>query len=90
MKQLIKFLPERKRRTFLRFMRGKKKKTATDENEEEIQETETKPSRTREELLEKIEKLKLETREFSGVLDSDDEESYDSEGSYEDDEDEDE
>jgi hypothetical protein len=89
MKQLIKFLPERKRRTFMRFMRGKKKKTTADETEEEIQETETKPPRTREELLEKIEKLKLETRDFSGVLDSEDEEeSYGTEGSSEEDVDE--
>ncbi|XP_035891342.1 uncharacterized protein C9orf85 homolog [Anopheles stephensi] len=68
MDQLIKSLPERKRRTFLRYMnRGQKKKRPTgdqDGSDEEESETRKKKEkfvmpRTREELLEKFTQLKL-------------------------------
>lgn len=80
MKHMIKSLSERKRRTFLRFMHGKKKKNRVcddDDNGEVPQEKEPTLRRTREELLQKIEKLKLGGEEdamFDGVLDDDDDE----------------
>jgi hypothetical protein len=95
MKAMIKSLSERKRRTFLRFMNGRKRRTKDcdeDENGELQQEKEKEPAliRTREELLQKIEKLKLGGEDqnlFDGVLDDmsdeDDIESYDSDESYE-------
>ncbi|XP_065092070.1 uncharacterized protein C9orf85 homolog [Ochlerotatus camptorhynchus] len=64
MDQLIKYLPERKRRTFLRYMnRGKKKEKTHDgdldyEDQGENKKAESMP-RTREELMEKFEQLKL-------------------------------
>ncbi|EAA05990.2 AGAP003732-PA [Anopheles gambiae str. PEST] len=73
MDQLIKSLPERKRRTFLRYMnRGQKKKQKNgaadleDSDEDENDGRQRKPNgvemaRTREELLEKFEQLKLAT-----------------------------
>jgi hypothetical protein len=65
MKVLIKSLPERKRRTFLRFMKGKKKQPSEDAEEdgeaaEEEQESKKAPRKTREELLNKIDQLKGE------------------------------
>lgn len=62
MKQLIKALPERKRRTFMRFMNGKKKKKIAEEDIEEGEEPPVvsayqKP--TRDQLLSKIEQLKI-------------------------------
>lgn len=59
MKQLIATLPERKRRTFMRFMKGKKKrshKEAGDDEEEPAEEPAYRPNR--EELLQKITYLK--------------------------------
>lgn len=84
MKQLIKFLPERKRRTFLRFMNGKKKKAVETEDGEQEEEKPVVTKRTREELLQKIDQLKLADDGLNDVLDDSDEdfddlESYDSE-----------
>lgn len=92
MKQMIKLLPERKRRTFLRFMKGKKKSKDKDDDEEETTTQQDEPvRRTRDELLEKIEKLKGTDEEFyegiddeQGIDDSDegwntDDYSYDEE-----------
>ncbi|XP_058116330.1 uncharacterized protein C9orf85 homolog [Anopheles ziemanni] len=71
MDQLIKLLPERKRRTFLRFMnRGKKKKSKNVDSEQEGSDDDETGAdgkkkanapvpRTREELMEKYEQLKL-------------------------------
>lgn len=88
MKHMIQSLSERKRRTFLRFMNGKKKRKNKDSDEEDDGEAQNEKEpvlrRTREELLRKIEKLKLGGEEdplFDGVLEDDDEddiESYDS------------
>lgn len=66
MQQLIKKLPERKRRTFLRYMqKGKKAESTQNEGEDgeeqenaEEKEVESVP-RTRDELLKKIEELKV-------------------------------
>ena len=76
MDQLIKTLSERKRRTFLRYMeKGKKKerKRKIEENEEDPEDSEIpqdpveeeveRVAHTREELLHKIEKLKLSAKE---------------------------
>ncbi|CAO1390508.1 unnamed protein product [Diamesa serratosioi] len=91
MQTLIKYLPERKRRTFLRFMNKDKKKKNKEEDEEADDVEEEKPEepkvyRTREELLEKIEKLKITENknvangdELYDGLNSDDDDSYDSE-----------
>ncbi|XP_055641955.1 uncharacterized protein C9orf85 homolog [Toxorhynchites rutilus septentrionalis] len=64
MDQLIKSLPERKRRTFLRYMNKgeKKEKNAGSDCEEDDQKSKKKPenvTRTREQLMEKFEQLKL-------------------------------
>lgn len=76
MKALVKSLSERKRRTFMRFMNGKKKRKnkADDDREEDAEEVEERPRyRTREELLQKIEKLKGTGDEFyDGISISDD------------------
>lgn len=103
MDQLIKTLSERKRRTFLRYMeKGKKKdKKRKNKQENEIedsgtedtppQEPEARVAHTREELLQKIEKLKLSSKEndgddlYEGLEDSDSED-YDSEDNFSDDE----
>lgn len=92
MDQLIKSLSERKRRTFLRYMdQGKKKnrkRKAKEEGEEDNSDSENKPeeeqrfSHTRDELLKKIEELKLSTKDaddefYEGLSDTDDED-YDS------------
>lgn len=79
---MIKNLPERKRRTFLRFMKGKKKRSKAGEDEDRAESEEEAPQfRTRDELLAKIEKLKGTDDEFySGVADGeDDDDSWDSE-----------
>lgn len=77
MKQLIKSLPERKRRTFLRYMKGKKKQKNTEDGEEgEEGEPEVRePRKTREELLNKIRMLEGTDEEFyDGVTEGDDDE----------------
>lgn len=86
MKHLVKSLPERKRRTFLRFMHGKKKPKQNSEDDEQAERAEEQPEkvrRTRDELLNKIESLKCtEDDEFyKGVIedDEDDDDSWDSE-----------
>jgi hypothetical protein len=78
MKVLIKSLPERKRRTFLRFMKGKKKSINTEDDDEGEEEEQEKPrKKTRQELLEKIDELKK--HEDGDEKDVDEgEESYDS------------
>ena len=58
MDQLLKTLPERKRRTFLRYMNQKNKKKAK-ENEDEDSDSEEQEAPTRAQLLEKFEQLKL-------------------------------
>lgn len=81
MKQMIKSLPERKRRTFMRYMKGKKKSKDKNDDDDETEVQEEEPlRRTREELLEKIEKLKGADEEFyDGVAgDSAEDESWDS------------
>lgn len=97
MQQMIKRLPERKRRTFLRFM-NKGKKTEKEEadgedpsagqedSDQPIQSTSTKDAppaipHTRDELLEKIRSLNLVSDGDSGS-DSDDDKSFDSNFSY--------
>lgn len=79
MKQMIKLLPERKRRTFMRFMRGKKKSKDQDNEDDEIKTQQDEPvTRTRDELLEKIEKLKGADEEFyDGIAENDLDESLD-------------
>lgn len=79
MKHLVKCLSERKRRTFLRFMNGKKKnKKETEDGEVDQEEKHTRTcTRTREELLQKIDELKLEGEDFNGVLDSDEDDEFD-------------
>lgn len=85
MKHLIKSLPERKRRTFLRFMHGKKKaKKNDDEEQEEVtEEPEKKLPKTRDELLNKLESLKCTDDDefYKGVVDDEDDsdDSWDSE-----------
>lgn len=61
MRHLVKSLSERKRRTFLRYMNGKKKKKSKDDDEPTEEEEDTRPRKmpTRDELLEKLEKLKV-------------------------------
>lgn len=82
MKAMIKNLPERKRRTFLRFMKGKKNRKNKDGDDEDEggSEDEMPKVRTRDELLEKFEKLKGADDEFyAGVADGeDDDDSWDS------------
>jgi len=78
MRHLVKSLSERKRRTFLRYMNGKKKKKSMDDDDEEPTEEEEKPrkARTREELLDKLEKLKVSEKEddfYDDINSSDDE-----------------
>ena len=94
MQTLIKYLPERKRRTFLRFMNKDKKKKVKDsedegDNVEEENVDEPKVYRTREELLEKIEKLKITDNKNGGDendlydgLDDSDSEFDEDDGSY--------
>lgn len=94
MQTLIKYLPERKRRTFLRFMNKDKKKKVKDSDDEGDDVEEEKPEepkvyRTREELLEKIEKLKLTDNKNGGDeddlydgLDDSDSEFDEEDGSY--------
>lgn len=80
MKQLISALPERKRRTFMRFMKGKKKKIvkeAGDDEEEPEEEPAHRP--TRDELLRKIAYLK------TGIKVDGDEKEDEDEGDDEDD-----
>lgn len=79
MKALIRSLPERKRRTFMRFMNGKKKRKGKpdddqDQAEDIGEEIEEVPRyRTREELLQKIEKLKgIDAEFYEGVAESED------------------
>lgn len=76
---MIKYLSERKRRTFLRYMNGRKKRKNPKDDEEdypEEKEKEVPTTRTREELLQKIAKLKLQDEgEFKDVLESDSEDS---------------
>uniref|UniRef100_A0A182QLS8 Uncharacterized protein n=1 Tax=Anopheles farauti TaxID=69004 RepID=A0A182QLS8_9DIPT len=85
MDQLIKSLPERKRRTFLRYMnRGQKKKKQRnggcadledsdgDENEGRTKKPNFEMPRTREELLEKFEQLKLAAGKDGDEEDDDD------------------
>lgn len=83
MKHLVKSLPERKRRTFLRFMRGRKKpkKVDDDDDQEEHVEEPTKVRRTRDELLSKIESLKCTDDDefYKGVIEDDEDDSWDSE-----------
>lgn len=87
MKRLTKTLPERKRRAFMRFMkRGKelsldeREQSGTDKEEEgdEAQETVQKVPHTREELLEKLEQLKLSTNDEDDddYTDNEDEEDF--------------
>ncbi|XP_052893612.1 nucleolar transcription factor 1 [Anopheles moucheti] len=89
MDQLIKSLPERKRRTFLRYMnRGQKKKqkgagaeqydSDEDENEGRKRKPNVEMPRTREELLEKIEQLKLASGKDDEIEDGDDEDGFSS------------
>lgn len=59
MKQLVAALPERKRRTFLRFMKGKKKSKRNKEEDEDPSEEVPVKTRTRGELMDKIATLKL-------------------------------
>ena len=77
MKHLIKSLSERKRRTFLRYMHGKKKKKSQDDDDEEPTEQEERPrkNRTREELLDKLEKLKVSEKDdfYDDIISTDDE-----------------
>lgn len=89
MKAMVKNLPERKRRTFLRYMHGKKKKAkdsdeeAYEAEEEGVREKRVKP-KTREQLMDKIKELNLggDNDFYAGVdegLDEeDDDESWDS------------
>ena len=82
MKQMIKSLPERKRRTFMRYMRGKKKSKDKNSDDDETETQQEAPlRRTRDELLEKIEKLKgIDDEFYDGVAeDSDENESWNSE-----------
>ncbi|XP_053659133.1 uncharacterized protein C9orf85 homolog [Anopheles marshallii] len=83
MDQLIKSLSERKRRTFLRYMnRGQKKKqkgagaeeydSDEDENEGRKKKSIDEMPRTREELLQKIEQLKLASGKDDGNEDDED------------------
>ncbi|XP_036320140.1 uncharacterized protein C9orf85 homolog [Rhagoletis pomonella] len=58
MDRLIKSLPERKRRAFIRYMNKGKSQEILEEDNEELESQKHLP-RTREELLEKIELLKL-------------------------------
>uniref|UniRef100_A0A182R5Q6 CG8675-PA n=1 Tax=Anopheles funestus TaxID=62324 RepID=A0A182R5Q6_ANOFN len=93
MDQLIKSLSERKRRTFLRYMnRGQKKKQKGDEYDSDEDESERQKKkltaempRTREELLQKIEQLKLSSGKNGDNEDGEDED--DSEDFTSDDED---
>jgi hypothetical protein len=64
MKQMIKSLSERKRRTFLRFMNGKKKRKSKNDDDncdsdDEEPGVADKPLPTRDELLLKLDQLKL-------------------------------
>lgn len=82
MKHLVKSLSERKRRTFLRYMRGKKDKRKNRDNEDDEPETEEKPKRmpTREQLLDKLEKLKVSEKEddfYADINSSDDDDDDD-------------
>lgn len=83
MDQLIKSLPERKRRTFLRYMnKGKKKEKAQDgdsdydDDEQKGRKKAENMPRTREELMEKFEQLKLAGNEDGDDLFSDDDDDY--------------
>lgn len=92
MKQLIKSLSERKRRTFLRFMHGKKNKRKNkgnvldelddQEEDDEIAEERPRRMRTRDELLNKLEQLKARDDKdgddfYDDINSSDDEEDDD-------------
>lgn len=79
MKHLVKSLTERKRRTFMRFMNGKKKKKSKDDDDLDEEPVAPKKIPTREELLHKIEALKLGTDAefYDGVADEDDDGSWD-------------
>ncbi|XP_053697585.1 uncharacterized protein C9orf85 homolog [Sabethes cyaneus] len=76
MDQLIKSLPERKRRTFLRYMnKGKKKEDKHSDEDEECQRGKKQPetvARTREELMEKFEQLKVTATEEDGSFSDED------------------
>lgn len=89
MKQMVKSLPERKRRTFMRFMKGKKKRKNKDGDDEEDEVTEPVILPTRDELLMKIEKLKLgggDEQFFDGIIEDD--ESFGSDDDFSSDEEE--
>lgn len=76
MKQLVAALPERKRRTFLRFMNGKKKnKRNKEEDDENPPEEVPVKMPTRSELMDKIATLKLsdDPRDELDFSDDDDE-----------------
>lgn len=96
MDRLVKSLPERKRRTFLRFMKkgkeieengdGEKETKTADGNEEEV--VEKKPTRiphSRADLLSKIEMLKIDMGEDDYGLDLSDSEYDENEDFDEDD-----
>jgi hypothetical protein len=76
MKNMIKLLSERKRRTFLRYMNGKKTKKVQEDGEEEI-EVQQKPRPTKDELMSKLQQLNV-------GKDGDDDDSEDEEGSDDD------
>ncbi|KAG5681106.1 hypothetical protein PVAND_010569 [Polypedilum vanderplanki] len=82
MRQMIKSLPERKRRTFLRFMNGKKKKNKNADEDVNQEEVEEKPRKmpTRDELLDKLEQLKVseekEDEFYDDINESDDEDDW--------------
>lgn len=72
MKKLIKSLSERKRRTFLRFMNGKKKKNKNrDQEDGEEREYEVQPVKmpTKDELLSKLQQLNVGKDEDEESLD---------------------
>ncbi|XP_058821906.1 uncharacterized protein C9orf85 homolog [Topomyia yanbarensis] len=80
MDQLIKSQPERKRRTFLRYMNKGKKKQNVDSDDEDGERREKKAPettpRTREELMEKFEQLKLTGTNGEDVDNLSDDEDY--------------
>ncbi|CAG9806147.1 unnamed protein product [Chironomus riparius] len=84
-KHMIKCLSERKRRTFLRYMNGKKKKKTEDDDEEPTELEERPKTRpTREQLLDKLAKLKVSEKDedFYGDINSSGDE-YEDDGEQE-------
>lgn len=61
MKQMLKTLPERKRRTFLRFLNGKKKskKNTGDDEDEDSNAEKPRVQHTKDELLLKLQQLNV-------------------------------